>query len=113
VIQAVAQTFNTTAEAIRESRGSLERRVIAYLAFEDGLVPLRRIARGLGLTSAGGISNLATRCRTELARDADLSALVEACRGRMKRRPPPFRFPIQTPPLTARRYHRAPTRGRR
>ena len=50
--------------------------------------------------------------RSELADDGDLCELLEACRGRMKRRPPPF-FPIQTPHLTARRYHRAPTRGRR
>ena len=113
VVEAVTQTFDTTGEAIRRERGTLARRVIAYLAFEDGLVPLRRIARGLGVTSAGGISNLAARCRSELAQDADLCELIEACRGRMKRRPPPFRFPIQTPPLTARRYHRAPTRSRR
>jgi len=113
VMEAVAQTFNTTIEAIRTSRGTFERRVIAYLAFEDGLIPLRRIARGLGVTSAGGISNLAARCRSQLAQDADLCELMEACRGRMKRRPPPFRFPIQTPPVTARRYHRAPTRSRR
>jgi len=113
VMEAVAQTFDTTSEAMRESRGTLARRVTAYLAFEDGLIPLSRIARALGVTSAGGISDLAARCRTELAGDGDLRELVEAARGRMKRRPPPFLFPAQNPPITARRYHRATVQNRR
>ena len=113
VIDAVAKTFDTTAEAMKKRHGTLERRLLAWLAFEDGLIPLRRIAAQLGLTSAGGISKLVSRCREEVGQNPEVLALAEACRGRMRRRPPPFIFPPLTPPRTARNYHRAPSRSRR
>ena len=113
VIDAVASTFDTTPEAITTSHGTIERRLVAWFAFEEGLVPLRRIAKRLGLTSAGGISTLVSRCRKEIARDPELRALAEACRSRMRRRPPPFLFPPEVPPVTARHYHRAASRSRR
>jgi REP element-mobilizing transposase RayT len=109
VVTAVAQTFDTTGEKIVVGRGTLERRFVAYLAFEDGLVQLREIARRLGVTSAGGISGQVGRFRRELECNEDLRGLLESCRSRMRRRPPPFRFPRQNPPVTARRYHRAPS----
>lgn len=113
VLSAVATTFDTTPEAITQSHGTLERRLVAWFAFEEGLVPLRRIARRLGLTSAGGISKLVSRCRQEITRDAEIRSLVDACRSRMRRKPPPFLFPPEVPPVTARHYHRAATRSRR
>jgi putative transposase len=113
VLEAVAQTFDTTLEAIAEKHGTLERRLVAYFAFEEGLVPLRRIAKRLGLTSAGGISTLVSRCRDEIKRDPHVRTLADACRGRMRRHPPPFLFPPEVPPVTARHYHRAATRSRR
>jgi putative transposase len=113
VVEAVAKTFDTTPDAIAESRGALERRVVAYIAFEDGLVPLRSIARRFGVTSAGGISNLVSRCRREMRLDGELREIVETCRERMRRRPPPFGFPRLNPPVTARRYHRSASRSRR
>jgi REP element-mobilizing transposase RayT len=113
VVAAVAKTFDTTPEMIRAGRGTLERRLVAWFAFEEGLVPLRRVARELTVTSAGGISSLISRCRRELRDDPQIRAIAEACRGRMRRRPPPFVFPPQVPPLTARRYHRAPSRSLR
>lgn len=113
ILSAVATTFDTTQEMIIRSRGTLERRLVAWFAFEEGLIPLRNIARCLGLTSAGGISSLVSRCRDEIAHDHGLCALVDACRSRMRRRPPPFLFPPEDPPVTARRYHRAASRSRR
>jgi hypothetical protein len=113
VVEAVAQTFDVTADQFAERRGGIERQIVAYLAFEDGLIPLRKIARRLGGTSAGGISSLAKRCRLELPDDPELRELVEICRTRMRRRPPPFAFPRLNPPLTARRYHRRPSQSRR
>ena len=113
VLSAVASTFDTTPEMIAAGHGTLERRLVAWFAFEEGLVPLRRIAKCLGLTSAGGISRLVSRCRKEITRDPAIRALAEACRGRMRRRPPPFVFPRELPPITARRYHRAASRSRR
>jgi hypothetical protein len=51
--------------------------------------------------------------RRELPKDAELRELVEICRKRMRRRPPPFAFPRLDPPITARRYHGSPSRTRR
>jgi putative transposase len=113
VVEAVAKTFDTTPEAITASHGTIERSLVAYLAFEDGLVPLRRIGRQLGLASAGGVSNLVSRCRKRLACDSAMLSLAEACRSQMRRRPPPFLIPSLRPPITARDYHRAASRSRR
>jgi putative transposase len=113
VVDAVASIFDTTPEAMSQTHGTLERRLIAYFAFEEGLVPLRRIARRLGLTSAGGISKLVSRCREEITRDPEIRVLGETCRSRMRRRPPPFLFPPQIPAITARHYHRAASRSKR
>ena len=109
VITVVAQTFDTTAEQIVRARGTLERRLVAYIAFEEGLVQLRRTARRLGRTSAGGISNLVSRCRRELEGDPFLRELLASCRTKVRRRPPPFLLPRQKLVLSARRYHRAPS----
>ena len=113
VVTAVASTFDTTTETIRDTHGTLERRLVAYLAFEEGLVPLRHIARALGMTSAGGVSTLVARCRDEIARDPTVRELAESCRNRMRRRPPEFVIPPFREPVTARRYHRAASRSRR
>jgi hypothetical protein len=106
----VAQTFDTTLEAIAGKHGTLERRFVAYFAFEEGLVPLRRIAKRLGLTSAGGISTLVSRCRDEIKRDPHVRTLADACRGRMRRHPPPFSSlprSRQSPPATTTEPPRA------
>jgi hypothetical protein len=84
-----------------------------FCSFEEGLVQLRRIAKRLGLTSAGGISTLISRCRKEIKHDPDTRTLAAACRDRMRRRPPPFILPPEVPPITARHYHRAASRPRR
>jgi putative transposase len=110
---AVAQTFDTTSDAIAAGHGTIERRILAYLAFEDGLIPLRRIASELGLRSAGHVSGLVRRCRTALEEDATIRDLVAGCRGRMRRGPPPFLLARYEPFTGARSYHRAPSRSRR
>lgn len=113
VLDAVAKTFDTTPEAIKERHGTLDRRLVAYFAFEEALVPLRRIARSLGLKSAGGISQLVSRCRDEIIHDEEIRAVANACRSRMRRRPPAFLSPTEVTLLTARHYHRAAARSRR
>lgn len=110
---AVAQTFDTTREEIAASHGTLERSLVAYLAFEEGLIHLRTIASTLRLRSAGHVSNLVRRCRDDLAQDDSLRDLVGACRGRMRRGPPPFLPARYAPTAGARTYHRAPPRSRR
>jgi len=113
VLMAVAQTFDTAVETILKSRGALERRMVAYFAFEEGLVTLQKIAERLKLRSRGGISGLISRFRREMAKDPEVRELAEACRQRMRRRPPPFLFPPQVPPVTARHYRRRAPRSRR
>jgi putative transposase len=113
VLQAVAQSFDTTSEAISTGHGSLERRMVAYLAFEEGLIPLRRIGRALHLRSAGAVSNLVRKCRMELSGSNELRELTAAILDRMQRRPPPPFFPPERPIPTARNYHRAQSRSRR
>jgi putative transposase len=110
---AVAATFDSTSDAIAAGHGTLERRILAYLAFEEGLIPLRQIAAALRLKSAGHISNLVRQCRDELRRDAAVCDLVGACRRRMQRRPPPFLLARYKPSAGARSYHRAASRCRR
>ena len=113
VLSAVAATFDTTVDTVTQSHGTLERRLASWFAFEEGLVPLRSIARRLGLTSAGGISTLVSRCREEMKHDPEIRALANACHSRMRRKPPPFLVPPEVPPVTARRYHRAAAHSRR
>ena len=113
VVETVAKTFDTTVEAIETGHGTLERRLVAWFAFEEGLVSLRRIASFLRLTSAGGVSTLVAQCRSEITNDCQIRGLADACRNRMRRRPPPFLFPPAIPPITARRFHRAVFRSRR
>jgi putative transposase len=113
VIDAVAMTFDTTADSIRNSHGTIERRITAYLAFEEGLVPLRPIGRALGLRSAGGVAHLVRRCREDLTGDPVTRELVEAVMSRMRRRPAPPFFPPGVPIPTARNYHRGRSRSGR
>lgn len=113
VMESVARTFDTMPEAIRGSRGTLERRLFAWLAFEEGLVPLRTIAQELGVKSAGGISRLVSRCRREMADDPEIRTLIDACRGTMRRPPPQSILPPYIRPETARQFHRALPHSRR
>ncbi|HET8797408.1 MAG TPA: transposase [Thermoanaerobaculia bacterium] len=114
VIEAVASTFDTTPETIRSEHGTLARRMVAWFAFDEAMVPLRRIAKELGVKSAGGMSSLISRFRAQLAKDAEVRELAMACRTRMRRRPPPsFVFPSDLPPPTMRGYHRKPSVSRR
>ena len=68
----MAQTFDTTCDAIAAGHATIERRILACLAFEEGLIPLRRIASELGLRSAGHVSDLVQRCRDELKEDVTM-----------------------------------------
>jgi putative transposase len=113
VLAAVASMFDTTSERIQTSHGTLERRLVAYIAFEEGLVPLRAIGRALGLRSPGGVSHLLRRCRDDLAGDTATVDLVAAIRKCVRRGPPPAFFLPERVIPTARNYHRAVARSRR
>jgi len=65
IVDAVAKAAGTSAASIRETRGSLLRRLAAWIAWHEGLITLRSIAAGLRLRSEGHISNLIRRCDRE------------------------------------------------
>lgn len=97
VIEAVAKTFDITADQIRDRSATTAREVAVWLAFQEGLVRQSEIAAALGIHRSR-VSALVGRCRS--ARDGDpVLELIESTRGRMNRRlqkwtPPPGEFNI-------------------
>lgn len=97
VLEAVAVTFDVSPERIRERSSTTAREVAAWLAFEEGLVRQSEIAEALGIRRSR-VAALIGKCRR--ARNGDgILELIEAARGRMKRRlpkwtPPPSEFNI-------------------
>ena len=66
IVDAVARAAGETAESVRTTRGSILRRLSAWIGWHEGLVTLRSIAASLRLRSEGHISNLIKRCDREL-----------------------------------------------
>lgn len=79
VVEAVAEVFETTPEAIRAARGTRERRVVAWLGCYESMARLGAIAATLRLRSTSRVSALIAECDQELARDALLRAAVDRC----------------------------------
>jgi putative transposase len=77
VVAAVARAANVAASAIRETRGSCLRRLVAWIGWHEGLVTLRTIAASLRLRSEGHISGLIRRCDREFATDPDLLGYLD------------------------------------
>jgi REP element-mobilizing transposase RayT len=113
VIEAVATTFDMTPETVLNGRGTTARMLAAWFSFEEGLVTLRRIAERLNLRSAGGVSRLVSQCRAQLQTDDALRDLATACRGRMRRQPPPSLLAREARFPSARTFHRAASASRR
>jgi putative transposase len=109
VVAAVATAFDKDPGAIGKHRGSLDRMLVAYLAFEEGLLPQRVIADRLLLTSAGAVSSLIKRTRERLEKDPPLRELLDACRKCMRRQQ--AQTPLLAPPTTARSRHRRGSRS--
>src|SRR5258708_643608 len=78
VVDAVAKAAGTSAESIRETRGSVLRRLAAWIAWHEGLITLRSIAAGLRLRSEGHISNLIRRCDREFGSSKELLGYLDA-----------------------------------
>ena len=79
VIAAVAEVGAQATEIVRSRAGGSLRRLVAWLAWNEGLVTLRTIAAALRLRSEGYVSNLIRRCESELStNDLQLARLDTA-----------------------------------
>ncbi len=78
VIAAVAEVGAQATETVRSKGGGALRRMVAWIAWNEGLVTLRSIAAALRLRSEGYISNLIRRCERELNTDEVLLARFDA-----------------------------------
>jgi len=77
VIAAVAEAGAEAQEIVRSRGGGALRRMVAWIAWNEGLVTLRSIAAALRLRSEGYISNLIRRCERELNTDEVLLARLD------------------------------------
>jgi len=74
VIAAVAEAAAQAKEIVRSRGGGSLRRLVAWIAWNEGLETLRTIAAALRLRSEGYVSNLIRRCERELSTDSLLLA---------------------------------------
>lgn len=87
IIAAVAEAFDTSAEAIRSRRGGVPRMVTTWLGVFDGIHFRRTIAGELGV-SCGRVTTLVTTCTRAMSSDSQLRARIEKARELLANRPP-------------------------
>jgi putative transposase len=78
VIAAVAEAGAQAKEIVRSKGGGHLRRLVAWIAWNEGLETLRTIAAALRLRSEGYVSNLIRRCEGELNTDRLLLARFDS-----------------------------------
>ncbi len=89
VVEAVAKTFESTADAVGSRAQPSARMLAAWLGWNEGLLRLREIRAAFGLRSCGTISDLIRRCARELERDPMLRMAATASRALLSGAPPP------------------------
>ncbi|HYK03157.1 MAG TPA: transposase [Thermoanaerobaculia bacterium] len=78
VVAAVAEAGAQATELVRSRGGGPLRRLVAWLAWNEGLETLRTIAAALRLRSEGYVSSLIRRCERELNTDRLMLARFDA-----------------------------------
>ncbi len=78
VVAAVAEAGAQAKEIVRSKAGGPLRRLVAWLAWNEGVATLRMIAAALRLRSEGYVSNLIRRCEGELNTDRLLLARFDS-----------------------------------
>jgi len=78
VVAAVAEAGAQATELVRSRGGGPLRRLVAWLAWKEGLETLRTIAAALRLRSEGYVSSLIRRCERELNTDRLMLARFDA-----------------------------------
>jgi putative transposase len=84
VIAAVAEASTLTKEIVRSRGSGPLRRLVAWLAWNEGLETLRTIAAALRLRSEGYVSNLIRRCDRELSTDRLLLAQFDSANALLR-----------------------------
>ena len=77
VVKVVGKVCGVACDVIRARAGGPQRRLVAWLAWHEGLVTLRSIAAALRLRSEGYISNLIRRCEQEFGSCAERLAQLD------------------------------------
>ncbi len=78
VVEAVAKTFESTADAVCSRAQPSARMLAAWLGWNEGLLRLREIRAAFRLRSCGTISDLIRRCAREVERDPRLRMAARA-----------------------------------
>jgi REP element-mobilizing transposase RayT len=78
IVRAVAQVFGITERTLRDRRGGAERRMVAWLAWYNGLQKLRTIAAALRLQSSSRARALVHECEAMLRGDPAMQQRLEA-----------------------------------
>ena len=89
VIDAVSRQFSTPRSVLKTRKGGRPRRLVAHIAWREGLIRQQQIAETLGVGSYTAVSAMIKCCRSDLEKDAAFRAQAERCRESMRRRPPP------------------------
>jgi hypothetical protein len=84
VIETVADLMDIDVSDIVEDRGGLPRMLVALLAFYEGCITLRKIAKSLKLRSSGHIFNLVRRCARTIAQQSDVARWARVCLERLR-----------------------------
>ncbi len=90
VVDAVAKTFESTAEVVCSRAIPAARMLAARLGWHDELLRLGQIRAAFRLRSNGTISDLIRRCARELERDPVLRVAAKSCRALLSGVPPPL-----------------------
>jgi hypothetical protein len=104
IVDVVAEVFETTPEEIRNSHGTVERRVAAWLGCYEGQARLGAIGTVLRLRSTSRVSELIAECDHDVDRKEQkhLRIAVDRCLDLLRRDMKPVmpRFAVSYPAIT-------------
>lgn len=87
IVEVVAEVFETTPEAIRNSHGTVERRVVAWLGCYEAMARLGAIGTVLRLRSTSRVSELIAECDRDVckAEHKHLRIAIDRCLDLLRR----------------------------
>jgi len=87
IIEVVAEVFKDNADAIRNRRKGIERKLVSWLGCYEGVSRLCGIAEALRLRSTSRVSAMIAECERELGKDPGLLEKLDRCREILRRGP--------------------------
>jgi hypothetical protein len=85
IVETVGEVFETSVDDIRNSHGTIERQVVAWLGCYESMSRLGSIAAVLRLRSTSRVSALITTCDRDLRSDPMLRIAVDRCLDLLRR----------------------------